>query len=76
MEEDEVEKFLKSEKFSKEFREQVEKDTWGKGLPMVYLKDNKIVKHYSDGRVEVIKEIEFTDVKVENKNFKLRDENT
>ena len=76
MEADEVEKFLKSEEFIKEFRKQVEKDTWEKGLPMVYLKDNKIVKHYSDGRVEVIKEIEFTDVKVENKNFKLRDENT
>ena len=76
MEEDEIGEFLKSEEFIKGFREQVEKDTWGKGLPMVYLKDNKIVKHYSDGRVEVIKEIEFTDVKVENKNFKLRDENT
>lgn len=76
MEEDEVGKFLKSEEFIKSFRKQVEKDTWGKGLPMVYLKDNKIVKHYADGSVEVIKEIEFTDVKVENKNFKFRDENT
>ena len=57
MEEDEVEKFLKSEKFSKEFREQVEKDTWEKGLPMVYFKDNKIVKHYSDGRIEIVKEL-------------------
>lgn len=70
MEEDEVEKFLKSEKFSKEFREQVEKDTWGKGLPMVYLKDNKIVKHYSDGRVEVIKKIDVSTVIVEQKKFK------
>ena len=57
MEEDEVEKFIKSEEFKKGFREQVEKDTWEKGLPMVYLKDNKIVKHYSDGRIEVVKEL-------------------
>ena len=70
MEADEVEKFLKSEEFIKEFRKQVEKDTWGKGLPMVYLKDNKIVKHYSDGRVEVIKKIDVSTVIVEQKKFK------
>ena len=58
MEEDEIGEFLKSEEFIKGFREQVEKDTWEKGLPMVYLKDNKIVKHYSDGRIEVIKELD------------------
>ena len=70
MEADEVEKFIKSEEFKKGFREQVEKDTWGKGLPMVYLKDNKIVKHYSDGRVEVIKKIDVSTVIVEQKKFK------
>lgn len=56
--EDEVGKFLKSEEFKKGFREQVEKDTWEKGLPMVYLKDNKVVRHYPDGRIEVIKELD------------------
>ena len=70
MEADEVEKFIKSEEFKKGFREQVEKDTWEKGLPMVYLKDNKIVKHYSDGRVEVIKKIDVSTVIVEQKKFK------
>lgn len=64
--------FLRSEDFIEGFREQVEKDTWGKGLPMVYLKDNKIVKHYSDGRIEVVKEIEFQDVKVDNNKFRLK----
>lgn len=58
MEEDEVGKFLKSEEFIKSFREQVEKDTWEKGLPMVYLKDNKVVRHYPDGRIEVVKELD------------------
>ena len=71
MEEDEVEKFLKSEEFKKGFREQVEKDTWEKGLPMVYLKDNKIVKHYSDGRIEVVKEIEVSTVIVNKNKFNL-----
>lgn len=58
MEEDEVGKFLKSEEFIKGFREQVIKDTWGKGLPMVYLRGNEIVRHYTDGRIEVIKKID------------------
>lgn len=57
-EEDEVGKYLKSDKFKKNFREQIEKDTWGKGLPMVYLKDNKVVRHYADGRIEVIKDLD------------------
>lgn len=45
MEEDEIGKFLKSEEFIK-------------GLPMVYLKDNKVVRHYPDGRIGVIKELD------------------
>lgn len=65
--------FLRSEEFIEGFREQVEKDTWGKGLPMVYLKDNKIVRHFSDGTIEVIKEVEFQDVKVDNNKFRLKD---
>lgn len=66
--------FLRSEEFVEELRKQVEKDTWEKGLPMVYLKDNKIVRHFSDGTIEVIKEVEFQDVKVDNNKFRLKDE--
>ena len=58
MEEDEETNFLKSKKFKEGFREQVEKDTWGQGLPMVYLRGNEIVRHYPDGRIEVIKKID------------------
>jgi hypothetical protein len=25
---------------------------------MVYLKDNKVVRHYSDGRIEIIKDLD------------------
>lgn len=64
--------FLRSEEFVEKFRKQVEKDTWEKGLPMVYLKDNKIVRHFSDGTIEVIKEVEFQDVKVDNNKFRLK----
>ena len=64
--------FLRSEEFVEKLRKQVEKDTWEKGLPMVYLKGNKIVRHFSDGTIEVIKEVEFQDVKVGNNKFRLK----
>ena len=71
MEEDEEIEFFKSEDFKRKFRERVEEDTWGKGLPMVYLKDGKIVRHFSDGRIEVIKELEDKLVKVGQKQIKI-----
>lgn len=50
--------FFKSKSFTDGFTQQVIKDTWGKGLPMVYLDDkNRIVEHWSDGRIKVIKRL-------------------
>jgi hypothetical protein len=49
-------KYLKSKKFRKAFAKQVEKDTWGKGLPKIYMdKNENIVRHWKDGRIEIIK---------------------
>lgn len=47
--------YLTSKKFKEKFIEQVKKDTWDKGLPMVY-KDDKgnIVKAFKDGKIEII----------------------
>jgi len=49
---------LKSKEFQEAFRKQVEKDTWGNDLPMIYL-DNEgwIVRHYKDGKIEKVKKI-------------------
>jgi hypothetical protein len=43
-----------SEEFKKEFRKQVEKDTWGMGKPMFYMKDGDIVEHWKDGTINVL----------------------
>ena len=52
-------KYLTSDQFKEDFRKQVEKDTWGQGLPMVYMnKEGQIVKHFPDGKFEVIKDKE------------------
>lgn len=46
-------------KFKEDFRRQVEKDTWGNGLPMVYMNDDGwMVHHWSDGRIDMIKKLE------------------
>lgn len=53
---DEVGKFLMSEEFQKSFMEQVNKDTWGHGLPKAYLdKDGNLIHHWEDGQIEIIK---------------------
>jgi len=58
-ESDDVSDYLKSEQFKQDFSEQVKKDTWGNGLPMVYMnKEGQIVRHYKDGKIEVIKDKE------------------
>lgn len=45
--------YFKSKEFQEDFRKQVEKDTWDKDLPMVYLNEEGwIVKHYKDGTIE------------------------
>jgi hypothetical protein len=52
-------KFFKSEEFREAFRKRVEADTWGKGLPMIYMDEDRwIVKHWQDGRIERIKKVE------------------
>lgn len=51
---DEVAMF-QSQEFRDAFRAQVEKDTWGNNLPMVYAdEDGNIVKHWEDGKIEII----------------------
>jgi len=55
--EDEVGVYLMSDDFREDYRKQVEKDTWGQGLPMVYMNnEGQIVKHWADGKIEVIKD--------------------
>lgn len=48
--------FFKSKEFKEGIYNQVKKDTWGKGLPMVYMNDKgEIVKHWKNGKIKVIK---------------------
>lgn len=47
--------YFKSEEFIKNFKEQVKKETWSKGLPMVYSNDKgQIVKEWENGTIEII----------------------
>ncbi len=50
--------FFKSkefEKFKQSYGKKVEEDTWGKGLPMIYMdKTGKIVRHWKNGKIEII----------------------
>ena len=48
--------FLKSDEFKDLFKQQVIKNTWDKDLPKIYIKNSKIIKHYKDGRKEIIKD--------------------
>jgi hypothetical protein len=63
-ENDKLNEYLLSDQFKDDFRKQVEKDTWDKGLPMVYM-DNEgyIVTEWKDGRINRIKRpnIKFND---------------
>jgi hypothetical protein len=43
-----------SDEFRKKFREQVEKDTWGKGKAMIYMKDGDIIEHWKDGTINIL----------------------
>lgn len=54
---DPVADYIKSEKFQEDFAKQVEKDTWGKGLPKIYMdKQGRIVEHWKDGTINILKE--------------------
>ena len=55
MEIDKLHEYLKSDKFKEDFARQVEKDTWEKGLPKIYMKDGNIVEHWKDGTINIIK---------------------
>lgn len=55
--EDPVNDYLKSEEFQKDFARRVEEDTWGKGLPKIYMdKEGRIVEHWKDGTINILKE--------------------
>lgn len=48
--------FFESDEFKELFKQQIIKDTWDKDLPMIYVENGKIIKHYKDGRKEIIKD--------------------
>ncbi len=49
--------YFKSEKFKEDFRKTIEKETWDKDIPMIYINDNgDIVGHFKDGTIKIIKE--------------------
>lgn len=54
-EEDHIGTFLKSKDFQEKFHEQVKKDTWGNGIPMIYMDDDKnIISHWQDGTKDIL----------------------
>lgn len=54
-------KYLKSEEAQELFQEAVERDTWGKGLPKIYMdKKGNIVEHWKDGTINIIKHKDMT----------------
>jgi hypothetical protein len=53
-----VKEALESKEFKEAFRQRVEKDTWGNGLPMVYIDDEDwLVRHWPDGRIDRVNKI-------------------
>ncbi len=51
--------YFKSNKFKEDFRKKVEKETWEKGKPMIYMDENKnIIEHWKDGTIKIIKKNE------------------
>lgn len=56
--EDDLHEYLRSREFKNSFADAVRKDTWEKGLPMVYMdKNGWIVNHWKDGKIEKIKKV-------------------
>lgn len=54
-----VGKVINSKEFREAFQNQIKADTWDKGLPMVYMDDERwIVKHWKDGRIERISKVQ------------------
>jgi hypothetical protein len=53
-----VKEAFESKEFKEAFRKQVEKDTWGNDLPMVYMDDDGwMVYHWKDGKIDKIKKL-------------------
>lgn len=51
--------YFNSEEFQKRIQKSIERETWDKGLPRIYMdKDKNIVRHWKDGRIEIIKKAE------------------
>lgn len=51
----EMSDIFNSKEFKKAFMRQVEKDTWDKGLPKIYMKEGNIVEHWKDGTINILK---------------------
>jgi len=53
-----VKEAFESKEFKDAFRKQIEKDTWGNDLPMVYMDDDGwMVHHWKDGKIDKIKKL-------------------
>ena len=53
-----VKQAFESKEFKDAFRKQIEKDTWGNDLPMVYMDDDGwMVNHWKDGKIDKIKKL-------------------
>lgn len=50
--------YLSSQEFQAGFRASIEADTWEKGKPMYYRRDNNIIEEWKDGRIVIIDDIE------------------
>lgn len=50
--------FFSSKEFQEGITSQIEKDTWGKGLPMYYMNENRqLVEHWADGTIIIKKQL-------------------
>jgi hypothetical protein len=49
--------YFNSKEFKKGIKEQIKKDTWGNGFPMVYMnKKGQIVEHWENGEIKILKQ--------------------
>ena len=48
--------YFKSDEFKEKIEKSIQRETWEKDLPMVYMDENKnIVEHWKDGTINIIK---------------------
>ena len=49
--------YFKSKEFKERIEQSIQRETWNKGLPRYYMdKEGRIVEHWKDGTINVIKE--------------------